>query len=278
MFFRSITLFAILVGLNSCGKPQDISDLSDTESLLLNQGRRIFILGIHGRGTPTKEIGEKDYEHSGVSVLIDKIKAKLAGLDIPDSNIRKLQWNADYQSPFKEPDVEYIENQMPDLYFEEPVYTAMIGHSYGGFAAGRVSESFTMQQGKVPDYLATIDPVHGYRNNAEVDYFAETKNNWYQTNGITPFSSSLCLFDNYSCRRSNGISCGRDLSEYGFDAITKLNVQSRADGSKKSMRCLGLEFDRPQVHTSIDGDEYVHEQIINQVVNDVIRVLAIENS
>ena len=202
-------------------------------------------------------------------MLIDRLQLALAEYQIPPANLRKLQWNADYENPAKLPDPDYIEGHMPVGYFTAPAYTAIIGHSFGGYAGGLVSESYLDRLGYQPDYLATIDPVHGWRNNQSVSYFADYKQNWYQTNGITPVASSLCLFEQLSCKRKGSVSCGKPLSDYGFDRIDKLNQQHNSDGRPKSMRCLGIRFAKPQVHTTIDGDGAVHLAIIEKIVDDI---------
>ena len=265
----------LIIGLSACGEGDTSYSPQAAESELWDEVRsKIFVMSIHGRGAATRNPGENDYRDTGMSVLLDSIASELQAFGIPAANLRKLQWNADYESSVKRPDVDYIESQMPAPYRSDPIYTAILGHSYGAYAAGKVSESYVKRLGYKPDYVATIDPVLGIENRDSANFYGQFMQNWYQTNGIGDLfgSSTLCIADTLSCRFGESISCGQSLQDKGFDTSTKVNVQHNRSGTKKMMSCLGLTKNKPQMHTTIDEDGLIHQQIIDKVRRDIKRI------
>lgn len=255
--------------LNSCGS-YEYGQLNGEGSDWNELKDKIYIMGIHGRAAVPRELGEKDYWDTGMSVLIDRLKHRLERFDIPDENFVKVMWNPDYQSSSKLPDVDYIESHMPLDYKKEPAYTGIVGHSFGGYAAGLVSEAYFERLGQGVDYIGTVDAVFGPRNDEYVDYFGKYTHNWYQTNGVD-FVNYACPIIR-ECRVDGFVSCGNDMEEMGFDSSERLNTQHDGSGAVKMGSCLGRSSRKQQAHVTIDQDGFVHLGVLGKIEEDIQRI------
>lgn len=86
----------------------------------------------------------------------------------PD-NIFRRSWNTDHDSdPSGAPDANDINSEI-ERRTTNPSYLAIIGHSYGGWAACKVSKITN----RVPDFVGLIDPVFGPDNNMDQMMYLE---------------------------------------------------------------------------------------------------------
>lgn len=112
---------------------------------------RAVIVCISGRGGATD---------SGMKDLADVLRTRLAPLGVPCDNVFRRGWNRKHdEDPSATPDTEDILNEIRRK-IERPSYLAIIGHSYGGWAACRLSSKTPVE----PDFVALIDPVFGSTN------------------------------------------------------------------------------------------------------------------
>ncbi len=212
----------------------------------------IVIIGIWGRAGG-----------DGIPGLVKELSFRLTALGVPSDNSFSMSWNPDHNdSPFETPDTERHLAEIKARAMT-PSYLAIIGHSYGGWAASRLSRELQSP----PDFVGLIDPVFGPNGDAEqiVQPNGNTIHNWYQRNSITePTVIEDCLGTVVGC--PGGISCGRSIP-----SITNEEVKWRRDwdGNRLRRNCLGGRKPRHSFHLNIDSDRHVWRQIIEQIEADV---------
>lgn len=198
----------------------------------------------------------------GIPGLITELSPRLTALGVPASNIFSISWNPDHNnSPFETPDT--------DRHLAEVIartarsYVAIIGHSYGGWAACRLSRRLQ----PAPDLVALIDPVFGPNGDGEqiVQPYGDKIHNWYQRNSITePTVLEDCLGTVVGC--PGGVSCGRSIP-----GINNHEVKLRHDWDGKELKrdCVGGSKPRHSFHLNIDSDRHVWRQIIEMIETDI---------
>ncbi len=204
---------------------------------------------------------------NGIPGLISELAPRLTALGVPDNNIFSISWNPSHNDDaLRTPDT--------DRHLAEingcaaiPSYIAIIGHSYGGWAACRLSRRLQ----PAPDFVALIDPVFGPNGDFEqvVQPFGANIHNWYQRNSITePTAIEDCLDAVVGC--PGGVSCGRSIP-----GIQNHEVQWRRDwdGNRLRRRCVDRRKPRHSFHTNIDSDRHVWRQIIEQIESDIRRLV-----
>lgn len=133
---------------------------------------RIVIMGISGLS------GGAGAE--GIPKMIERFREKIGRpLDIPDRNVFFTKWNATSNpNPSSAPDVPKLKEAI-EIITPNPAYLAIIGHSFGAWAAIRLSRSLPYE----PDFIGLIDLVY---NVGADNVFPRGRivQSWYQD--ITP--------------------------------------------------------------------------------------------
>lgn len=204
----------------------------------------------------------------GIPGLLKELLPRLTGLGVQPENVFSVSWNPTHNDdPVGNPDMarqlEMVRRRVPS-----PSYVAIIGHSYGGWAACRLSRELL----RPPNYVALIDPVFGPLGDSEriVAPVGDNIHNWYQRNSITePTVFEDCLGRVVGC--PGGVSCGRSI-----DGIHNHEVKWRRkwNGNKMKRSCgFGVRRPRYAFHLNIDSDRHIWRQITEQIEFD-IRALA----
>ncbi|MBC8342386.1 MAG: hypothetical protein H8E61_00210 [Bacteroidetes bacterium] len=117
---------------------------------------RVVIMGITGFS------GGGDGE--GIPKMIDRFRAEIGRpLGIPDRNLFHTKWNnTSNPNPTSAPDVPQLKEAI-EIITPNPSYVAVIGHSFGAWAATRLSRALANE----PDFVGLarvvvlfIDSVH----------------------------------------------------------------------------------------------------------------------
>ncbi len=219
---------------------------------ILDNVSQAVVLGIWGRAGG-----------DGIPELVEELRPRLVNLGVPDNHILSISWNPDdNDNPFSEPNTS---QHMQELHMREssPSYVALIGHSYGGWAACRLSRKLSRQ----PNFVGLIDPVFGPLGDHEqvVKPYGDNTHNWYQKNSITkPTFLEDCSGTVVGCL--GGISCGRRI-----DGVMNHKVKWCKDwNGRKLMRdCRFGKKPRHAFHTGIDSDRHIWRQIIEQIESDI---------
>jgi len=191
---------------------------------------RVVVIGISGRD------GDND-AGGGIAQLIDQLYNRLQSLGVPRTNIVYTQWNPNTwanQNPGGTPDTN---THLNAVYAStgDPVYVAIIGHSYGGWSASLLSRALKQK----PNYVALIDPVFGPLGDAEprINPYGEKIDNWYQRNSISepPFdcegTGAVRATPLMGCTANGGISCGRPV-----DGAINYEVISQQDWDGNTLK------------------------------------------
>jgi pimeloyl-ACP methyl ester carboxylesterase len=152
-----------------------------------------------------------------------------------------------------------------------PSYVAIIGHSYGGWAACRLSKATK----KKPDFVGLIDPVFGVKNSLKrpIDVpRAILIKNWYQNNGV--IIPNPCLHIGVPCRPPvNGISCGYQNIP-GAISNDHVRFLKTSRGTIRSINCLSKGRVRLlATHTNMDDDAWIRSLIFNQIRRDLNKLI-----
>lgn len=96
----------------------------------------------------------------GIGELCDLLRGRLQPLAVPAGNVFAMSWSPGHNSePWAAPDTDEHARQLTSR-TAQPTYVAIIGHSYGGWAASLPSRRLA-DAGRPADYVAIIDPVFG---------------------------------------------------------------------------------------------------------------------
>lgn len=223
----------------------------------------VVIVCISGRGGSS--------EPSGITKLKDRLQGYLAPLGVNPNNIFRTKWNSENDNdPFKKPTTGDINDEINSR-STNLKYLAIIGHSYGGWAACRLSNITT----RVPDYIGLLDPVFGLRNSrrGEKDPQAVYIKNWYQNYAIElrngycdPFSIIPC----YS--PSAGLSCGyRDVpnSHPELVKIVMRDWDNNVDKFPCGIDPFKIEIPKVVKHTNMDDHGHLHRLICEKIYTDI---------
>lgn len=221
----------------------------------------IVIVCISGRGGGNK---------NGMTKLRDKLRTELTSLyGVNPANILHVQWNKNHNSdPRYQPLTKQITNEI-NKRSQDPSYLAIIGHSYGGWAACRVSKITK----KIPNFVGLIDPVFGPSNTLNPEDLPRgiKKINWFQNNGIQGIRDCPPILRVPCSSRSEGISCGFQ----GVPGATPNRVRflRNWDLTTRSVDCSGKTVKLRAYHTNIDDDKGVHREIFDQINSDLKGIL-----
>lgn len=134
-------------------------------------------------------------------------------------------------------------------------FLGVVGHSYGGWAAARLSVDGNGNLRR-PDRTYLIDPVFGDSHSRLEDakaYPLQGGISWYQNVGVLPADS--CFFMN-GC----GWPCGYD----GVDGLEdiKWNIVKDINCESKKVDCPFSKREQLTWHTQIDGDQCLKSKIV----------------
>lgn len=98
---------------------------------------------------------------NGMTHLVSTLQKRLKSTyGFNTSDVIHMQWNTENKNPTLQPQTDRISKVINERLFSAGNYLAIIGHSFGGWAACRVSQKTNIQ----PDFVGLIDPVFGPGN------------------------------------------------------------------------------------------------------------------
>lgn len=229
-----------------------------------NTADRVIIACISGRGGVAGT-------GRGIVELRDTLRNELKQLGVKPDNIFRRSWNHNQDdNPFGAP---WIEDLLSEIQrrSQNPSYLAIIGHSYGGWAACRLSRVTNRE----PDFIGLIDPVFGSTNTFTRGDIPRGKivKNWYQNNSI--FAGEPCTeFGKIPCRpATNGISCGYQNVPGAHENVNEHFLKDW-NGNRIRVSCgIGPRRHLLTSHLNIDEDKWIHRQIRDQIYNDLSKLL-----
>jgi len=197
--------------------------------------------------------------------LRDILQRELGSLGVKPENIFTRSWNRlQDDNPFGAPLIEDLLSEISRR-SSNPNYLALIGHSYGGWAACRLSRVTS----RVPDFVGLIDPVFGPTNTLTEGNIPRGKyiKNWYQNNGIIAGDPCTGIGRVPCTSAKQGISCGYQ----NIPGAENIHEEFLKDweGNRKRVSCIGGHKHMPTSHTNIDEDDWIHRQIRDQILKDL---------
>ncbi|NOU94426.1 hypothetical protein GC093_14535 [Paenibacillus sp. LMG 31456] len=205
--------------------------------------------------------GFKSGTNNGMSNLSDTLRSRLnSSFTINPNNIFQISWNENNDSDLTS--VPLISAIQSKIYrrSQNPKYLAIIGHSFGGWAACRLSRVTT----KVPNYIALIDPVFGPTNTLRrpVDVPRGTRiTEWFQNNGIEGIRNCPPILRVPCSSSRDGIACGyQGVPRASQRRVINLRTWT---GIVRRIKCNGNKVPLRAYHTNIDDDQWIHRQIYN---------------
>ena len=247
-----------LSGLQVIGDGPQEGDIADKVVIACISGRG----GVAGTGR-------------GMVQLRDKLQDELQSLGIKRDNIFRRSWNHNQDdNPLGAPWVEDLLREI-DRRSKNPSYLAIIGHSYGGWAACKLSRVTS----RVPDFVGLIDPVFGSTNtftNGDIPRGKFIKN-WYQNN--SPFGIEPCTGVGVPCSpATNGISCGYQNVPGAHENVNEHFLKDW-EGNRKRVSCgVGPRRHLLTSHVNIDEDQWIHRQIRDQIYNDLSKLIGVRQT
>ncbi len=208
---------------------------------------------------------------NGMTRLRDTLRNRLrSAYGVNPENIFHRSWNINHSNdPLFFPLVNDLTREI-NRRNSNPSYLAIIGHSFGGWAACRLSKVTN----KIPNFIGLVDPVFGISNTLMKPRDVPRGSvitNWFQDNGIS--IPSMCLDKTRPCTPLiNGISCGfQDVP----GAVRKpVEFLRTASGTIRTVNCLGQGRVRLRAsHVTIDDDARIHRLIFNQINNDLRKII-----
>ncbi|MCU5605985.1 hypothetical protein OCB03_22930 [Bacillus cereus] len=204
---------------------------------------------------------------SGITHLRDRVRDTLIPLGANVDNIFRRSWNRNQDdNPFGIPWIEDLNREINQR-TTNPSYLAIIGHSYGGWAACLLSR----ETNRVPDFIGLIDPVFGPRNSMEsiAPPRGNLIKNWFQNNSIINGEPCTGIGRIPCSSTSAGLSCGyTDIP--GADNIQE-EFEKDWDGNRRKLSCIGGRKHILTSHVGIDDSDWIHRQICDQLFNDLNR-------
>lgn len=216
---------------------------------------RVIVVCISGRAGVSSP--------SGMTNLRDKLRESLLPLGVVSDNIFRRSWNHNEDdNPFGAPWVSDLNREINQR-TEDPTYLALIGHSYGAWAACRLSNATN----RVPDFVALIDPVFGPTNTDPVRPMSSFVKSWYQRKGI---KRGDCFgIGKIPCvSASNGISCGYHPVP-GADENQEEEFVKNWDGEIQTANCPFGEVPVEESHVSLDDNQWIWHSIHDKLVDDI---------
>lgn len=199
---------------------------------------------------------------SGIERLRNRLRDNLRALGVPDHNIFSRSWNHNRDDdPFSAPWVEDLHNEIKGR-SSYPSYLGIVGHSYGGWAACKVSRVTA----KVPDFVGLIDPVFGASNSMGNDDYPRGVRitNWFQNNSIVNGDTCTGAGKVPCSKREAGLSCGYS-NVAGAENILEEFMKDWNAGRKR-VPCVGGRRHVLTSHTEMDDNDYIHRQIVDRIL------------
>lgn len=261
----SLLLFSLFI---SCGQ-RSVSRLSSAPAM-----ESVYVVGTWGR----------DGSNGGIDDIVERLRRELAPFGVPGKNVYTQAWSKSRATDDLPGDVPATEKHVERLMSLSPngaSYLALIGHSFGGWAAARMSTSLPPSLPVSSVFL--LDPVimKGYRDRSNESGVKSSYGiNFYQDQSIIDIDP--CILGQIAetqiaignrCDLLGDFSCGQKfhgLSEGNWKVTYQRN--SQGVDLKKSCDLIGRQKLRTS-HTSIDDDAYLQETIVNKIVDDVRNLL-----
>ncbi|MCY8953214.1 hypothetical protein MOE39_05005 [Bacillus cereus] len=211
-------------------------------------------------------------ENSGITMLRDTLQTYLSPLGVKPENIFRRSWHHSQDGNVgAEPWTEDLNNEINNR-TANPSYLAIIGHSYGGWAACRLSKVTNRE----PDFIGLIDPVFGRDNVLERRDYPRGKYiiNWHQNNFITYI------------RCGTGIPCfrGRDGIMCGFTnvpgAVNNIDKEYMEDWERNIVyeNCgtdrFPIRIRKRTSHTELDAHKGIHRDIYDKLSGDISKLIS----
>lgn len=173
-----------------------------------------------------------------MQTLRNELANRLAAYGVPPNNIIHTKWTTAHRENYKDqPKYDEIVSRINAI---NPSYLAIVGHSYGGCTAARISRVTT----KVPDFVGMVDPIF---IPAEIDWYGRVHTRAQSSNEL-----------NYP--RGGNITNWYQSHHWpkGFHDVLDLNrkkVENIAMGNV--------------THTEIDDLPAIHNAVINKVIQGI---------
>ncbi|PEC07530.1 hypothetical protein COM38_26895 [Bacillus toyonensis] len=210
----------------------------------------------------------------GMVTLKEELQEKLAPLGVPSNNIFRRSWNHGGDNDTTgTPDVGDLLREIGSR-TENPSYLAIIGHSFGGWAACQLSQ----KTNRIPDFVGLFDPVFGIENVIKDRDKPRGLNiqNWFQHNSITyePCSGVKipCSkpYDGFSCGHSNVTDAQNHRERY----------EKWESGRVKEVECTilpGVKIKRKVLtsHMAMDSNPILHERVKNIIHDDLRKMIVL---
>ncbi|MEK3864632.1 hypothetical protein MHH60_14260 [Paenibacillus sp. FSL H7-0716] len=206
---------------------------------------------------------------NGMTKLRDTLRSKLTSTHkgINPNNIFHISWNKNNDSnplgtPLISDILKAIKLRTRNI---TPSYLAIIGHSYGGWAASMLSRVTSP-----PNFVALIDPVYGSTNTMTSSDTPRGKiiKNWYQKFGITAGEPCTGIGRIKCSPARDGVACGYQ-NVPGAQNINEVFLKTW-NGTVRTVPCLGKNpVSLHASHIDIDDDEWIHRQIFDQINKDL---------
>ncbi|UXO88804.1 hypothetical protein [Bacillus safensis] len=211
---------------------------------------------------------------SGVKDLRDTLRDNLVPLGVPEENIFHRSWHKGREGdPGRTPNVNDIIKQI-DERSTNPSYLALIGHSYGGWAACRVSRKTK----NIPDFIGLLDPVFGVDNSMENRDKPRAKNikNWSQDNAISIVNDCLPIITPCSSP-SAGFACGyKNVPDAENNDVEYLMDW---EGNPLKKDCVFYKIKKKATHMNMDDNRRLHRYIYEKIQSDINNmIIAARNS
>ncbi|PGN34891.1 hypothetical protein CN968_26120 [Bacillus thuringiensis] len=212
--------------------------------------------------------------------LRDDLRKRLSPLGIPDDNIFHRPWNQGGESqPDQSPNHNDILREIQNR-TKNPRYIALVGHSYGGWAACKVSRAIDV------NHIVLLDPVFGPDNKVESDDvpIAPIIENWCQDNAImilnycTPWIRVPCV----STSTHRGLACGNqdvpNVTEY-HDVEYVMDRDGTPQEHPCKVKIPGTDIEikicikKLATHITMDYNPYIAQRICDTLYNEISNLI-----
>lgn len=190
---------------------------------------------------------------SGMEDLRKKLVAELRSLNVPENNIMLKPWTEGSES---DPNSQPVYNRLARTINEiRPLSVCIIGHSYGGWAACRLSRKLNT----VPSYIALFDPMFSYksRRRDREPYFEIVSGS--QKDHIDNYPKGQEIRSWYQTHRYDFPYGRRDVRKDGGAFVRNEEAQGRN-------------------HWDIDDDGRLHAIVIDEIKAVIKRDLHLQSS
>ena len=259
-----VSLLILAFAFSQCSIDKNDSEL---ESSFVDPMKSVVVVGTWGRAG----------KGGGVDDTIKTLRTILGTLGVPPENIYSQPWSKNEKdddipgpAPATSVHLDRLNEVESRLGSKKISYLAMIGHSFGGWAAARMSRS------RKADSLFLLDPVIqvGYRDHpGERHTDAVYGVNYFQKESIEDLGTCplgrVDLFN--KCDYIGDVSCGQTF-KYLSEGNRQIRFARNAEGRRKKTSCLGFSHYRKIAHTTIDDDKHLRNQIITKIISDIKKI------